>query len=162
MWTTRRRVTPCMSSAPPRARGGGGGGVRRVRRSRERCARCRGVWYCGPKCQRAAWGAHKSQRARRRLRRRRAAGARAREAGAGGGGGGGTAAVVAPRESDAGGGGGGGTEGLSAATLRDIASAVAMLGSRKPQERAAGARALAHIACHDVGGNNNHKLVEFQ
>ena len=25
-----------------------------------RCARCRGVRYCGPKCQREAWGAHKS------------------------------------------------------------------------------------------------------
>ena len=122
-----------------------------------RCARCRGV-VPAPSPARVG---HTQKSACAATRRRRAAGARACEAGAGSGGGG-TAAVVAPRESDAGGGGGGGTEGLSAATLRDIASAVAMLGSRKPQERAAGARALAHIACHDVGGNNNRKLVEFQ
>jgi hypothetical protein len=43
-----------------------------------------------------------------------------------------------------------------------IASAVAMLGSRKPQERAAAAVALALIADHDVGTNTNRKLVEFQ
>jgi hypothetical protein len=37
-----------------------------------------------------------------------------------------------------------------------------MLGSRKPQERVAGARALARVADHDVGILNNLKLVEFQ
>jgi hypothetical protein len=59
--------------------------------------------------------------------------------------------------------GGGGTGGLSAAaTLREIASAVAMLGSRKPQERAAGAFALARIAACEVGDRSNRKLVEFQ
>jgi hypothetical protein len=51
---------------------------------------------------------------------------------------------------------------VSAATLREIASAVAMLASRKPQERAAGAFALARIAERDVSYVNNRKLVEFQ
>jgi hypothetical protein len=37
-----------------------------------------------------------------------------------------------------------------------------MLGSRKPQERAAGASALFHIADHDVGIHSNRKLVAFQ
>jgi hypothetical protein len=52
--------------------------------------------------------------------------------------------------------------GLSAATLREIASAVAMLGSRKPQERAAGAGASTRIARDEVCIHSNRKLVEFQ
>ena len=40
--------------------------------------------------------------------------------------------------------------------------AVAMLGSRKGKERAAGACALALIANDDVGVSSNCKLVEFQ
>lgn len=28
------------------------------------CSRCKKVWYCGPKCHRAAWGAHRAQCAR--------------------------------------------------------------------------------------------------
>ncbi len=58
---------------------------------------------------------------------------------------------------------GGGTGGLSAVTMREIASAiaVAMLASRKPQERAAGAYTLARID-HDVGLDSNRKLVEYQ
>jgi hypothetical protein len=121
-----------------------------------RCARCRGVWYCGPKCQRAAWGAHKLDCAAAVAAAARGGGVGAREAGGSGGGGGGVAAVAAC-ESNA-----GGTGGLPAATLREIASAVALLGSRKPQGRAAGARALVRIAKHDVGAKSNRKLVEFQ
>jgi hypothetical protein len=55
------------SGAPSEAgagAGGGGGGAGACcvcgGPATSRCARCRGVWYCGPKCQRAAWGAHKS------------------------------------------------------------------------------------------------------
>ena len=50
--------------------------------------------------------------------------------------------------------------GLPAGTLRDIASAVAMLVSRKPRKRGAGADALARIAW--LGIHNDRKLVEFQ
>jgi hypothetical protein len=124
-----------------------------------RCARCRGVWYCGPKCQRAAWGAHKLACAAVAA----AAAAAAAAAGAGGGGSGGMieATVAAQREPDARGrGGGGGTGGISAATLREIACAVAMLASHMPQERAAGARTLAGIADRD--NQNTRKLHEFQ
>ncbi len=42
--------------------GGGGTGACDVcgGPAEQRCARCRGVWYCGPKCQRAAWPTHKA------------------------------------------------------------------------------------------------------
>jgi hypothetical protein len=104
-------------------------------------------------------------RARRRLRRRqRRAGARARAGAAPRGavvGGGSGRAAAAPAESDAGG-GGGGTGGLSAATLREIAAAVAMLASRKAKERAAGARELALVARRDVGKVSNRKRVELE
>ena len=72
-----------------------------------------------------------------------------------------TFADLAPPASDARGDGGSGSGSLSAATLREIAPAVAMLGSRKPQERSTGARTLARIA-HDVCYGRNRKLVEFQ
>jgi hypothetical protein len=128
-----------------------------------RCARCRGVWYCGPKCQRAACGAHKSACAAAvaAVRGGGGGGESAGKAGADGvvGSPASGAAVAAPREPDAGG-GSGGTGGLSAATLREIARAVALLGSRKAKERVAGSRDLARIA--KDGYNNNRKLVEFQ
>jgi hypothetical protein len=47
---------------------------------------------------------------------------------------------------------GGGIAGLSAATMREIESAAAAkMASRKPRERASGARALHWIAVNDVG-----------
>ena len=113
------------------------GGVRGVRLPREGPLRTMPRrWYCGPKCQRAAWGAHKSACAAAVAAAAAAArgGESAGEDGAGscGGGGGSAAAVGAPRESDAGG-GGSGTGGLSPAILREMAPAVAILGSRKPR-----------------------------
>ena len=115
-----------------------------------RCARWRRVWYCGPKCQRAAWGAQVSvrggggggggdggcgARARTRARRLRAA-----------------AVVVwlrllhrASRMLE-------GAAARRACRRRPCAtaSAVAMLASRKPQERAAGARALVNIVTMQI------------
>ena len=113
------------------------------------CARCRGVWYCGPKCQRGAWGAHKSACA--------PAGARGGgEAGAGGGGGGGgVAEFAAPRNSDS-----AGVAREVGLRLSEIASAVvAMLESRTRKERASvrwcGSPMMLALT-------TTRKLVEFQ
>ena len=67
------------------AAGGVGGGV---------CARCKNVWYCGPKCQRAAWTTHKAQCVAAARARAPAAATRRRpvEAAEGGSGGTGVAA----------------------------------------------------------------------
>ncbi len=108
-----------------------------------RCARCRGVWYCGPKCQRAAWGAHKSVCAAAVA----VAAAAARDGGSCSGSGVPDAHAV----------GGGGSGGLDA-TLRDVA--VAMLGSRRAAERVACLDTLASIYCKL--GESNRKYYEFQ
>jgi hypothetical protein len=123
-----------------------------------RCGQCRRAWYCGPNCQHAAWGGHKSACGA-------AAAAAAAAAGPGvaageastitGGGRDGATAVAALCESGAG--------GLPAAgTRREIESAVALLASRVPHERVVGARALARTAASDVCGKCNQKLVVFQ
>ena len=111
-----------------------------------RCAWCRDVWYCGPKCQRAAWGAHKSAcaaAAAAAAARGAAEGAAAATSGGmDGGGGGGSGAPDARGAPD---GGDGGTGRLDAATLREVSGAVAMLGSRKAAERGVG---RAHVVQH--------------
>jgi hypothetical protein len=101
-----------------------------------RCARCRGVWYCGPKCQRAAWAAHKLVCVARGLD----------AAAAGSGASGGSAAgcstnasanITAHSEASCGAGCDGGPDSSSSSsgglddneTLRDIAGAVASLAS---------------------------------
>lgn len=58
-----------------------------------RCGRCRGVLYCGPKCQRAAWPTHKSDCAAA-VAAAAAVATKAGAATAAGGGGGGTASEV--------------------------------------------------------------------
>jgi hypothetical protein len=162
----RRCDAPLLSEAGAGG-GGSGGGVCDVcgGPATSRCARCRGVWYCGPTCQRAAWGAHKSACAAAVA----AAAAAARGGGEGArgvavtsdcGDGGGSSGVSASGAADAVGAGDGGTGGLTAATLREVLGAVAMLGSRKAAERAAGVDTLACIL--STMGDSNRKLYEFQ
>ena len=103
--------------------GAGGGGL---------CARCKHVWYCGAKCQRAAWGGHKAECARA------VAAAPAAPAAA--------VAVAARRYitgADAGpGGGGGGIVGDAAAMRRALAllSAPSMADQRRGLEVLRGLR----------------------
>ena len=145
----------------PGAQEGAGDGVAAcaMAGSPRRCgARCRGVAYCGPKCQRAAWGAHKLSCAAAvaaSAARGGAEGARETAGTSGGGGGSSSSGSGAPGvDCD------GGTGGIDAATLRDVSGAVAMLGSRKATERAAGAHTLCSIK--KLGGDSNRKLYEFQ
>jgi hypothetical protein len=158
-----------MSTSESGGSGGGGGGGAEVcdvcgGPATARCARCRGVWYCGPKCQRAAWGAHKLACAAAVAAAAAAASATAAGAAAGASesvAGGGTVAGGAPSAAATGTEGeGGGTGGLGAGTLRGIAAAVAQLASRKSGEQAAGAVGLAEIA--SAAHDNNRKMTDFQ
>jgi HEAT repeat protein len=147
-----------MSGESVRDPGGGGGGAGACDvcggPATSRCARCRGVWYCGPQCQRAAWGAHKSACAAAVAAAAAAAGVArggSAESAPAGGGGSGSGAPGA-----LGTGGGEGTGGLDAATLREVSRAVAMLGSRKAAERAAGTHTL-RIVCGTIGASNRKR-----
>jgi hypothetical protein len=73
-----------------------------------------------------------------------------------------TGAAAAAAASGAGPGGGGGTGGLDGVTLRRAEAAVALLGSRKAKDRAAGVQELDDLNALVDGRGNNRMLREFQ
>jgi MYND finger/Armadillo/beta-catenin-like repeat len=129
-----------------------------------RCKQCRAAWYCGPKCQRGAWGDHKTACAASVSAVAAAAPAKpdgVRESSSGGGGSSDSAEAAGAASAGARGIVAAATGGLDKAAHEQIQEAVALLRSKRRAHRSRGAMTLSGVF---AGGpvENNRFRTEFQ